>query len=90
MLRTVPHFGIHCTSCLQGECVVVRHVWKPYTGQLVGGKWDMIVLISEAYEPAFPLPALYQASRYVQPPHNHPEDGNGIVWQTLANSRHSM
>jgi hypothetical protein len=33
MLRIVQRFSKHCSCHLQGECVVVGHVWKPYTGQ---------------------------------------------------------
>jgi hypothetical protein len=44
MLSIIQHFDKHCSCHLQGECVVVRQFWKPYIGQAVGGKLDLMVL----------------------------------------------
>jgi hypothetical protein len=55
MLKISHHFSKHCSCHLQGEYVMVGHFWKPYIGQAVGGKLDLMVLIGEAEEPVFTL-----------------------------------
>jgi hypothetical protein len=50
MSRIIQHFGKQCSNHLQGECVVVGHFCKPYIGQAVGGKLDLMVLIGGAEE----------------------------------------
>jgi hypothetical protein len=37
MLRIIQRFGKHCSCHLQGECVVVGRIWKPYIG--AGSRW---------------------------------------------------
>jgi hypothetical protein len=48
MLRIIQCFGKHHSCHLQGEYVKVGCFWKPYIGQAVGGKLDMMVLIGRA------------------------------------------
>jgi hypothetical protein len=45
MLGIIQHFSKHGSSHIQGECVTVGHFWKPYIGQTVGDKLDLMVLI---------------------------------------------
>jgi hypothetical protein len=50
MLKVIQCFGKHFSCHLQGECVLVGHFWKPYKGQAVGGKWDVMNLSGGAEE----------------------------------------
>jgi hypothetical protein len=47
MLRIIQRFNKHCTCHLQGECVEVGQR-KPYIGQAVDVKLDLMVLIGGA------------------------------------------
>jgi hypothetical protein len=48
MLRNIQRIGKHNRCRLTSECVVIGRFWKPYIGQVVGGKLDLMVLIGEA------------------------------------------
>jgi hypothetical protein len=52
MLRIIQRFGKHYSCHLQGDCVEVGRIWKPYIGQAVGGELDLMVLIGGAEERA--------------------------------------
>jgi hypothetical protein len=41
MLKAIQRFDKHCSCLLQGECLLVARLWKPYTEQVVGGEWDV-------------------------------------------------
>jgi hypothetical protein len=46
MLRIIQYFGKHYSYYLQSECVVVGHFWKPYMGQAVDGKLDLMKVLT--------------------------------------------
>lgn len=52
VFRTIQHIGKHISCHLPGGCVVVGHFWKPYKGQVLSGKLDLIVMICRAEEHA--------------------------------------
>jgi hypothetical protein len=79
MLGIIHCCNKHCSHHFQGECIVVGCFWKPYIGQAVGDKLDMMVLIGEAEEWA----ACLVTTRY-------PEDYDCSIAKMLDNSQHSV
>jgi hypothetical protein len=47
MLRIIQYFSKHYIFHLQGKCAAVGNFWKPYTGQTVGGKLNLMMLTGE-------------------------------------------
>jgi hypothetical protein len=50
ILSFIQLFGKHCNCLLQSEYVKVGRFWRPYVGQAVGCKLDLVVMIVGAEE----------------------------------------